>query len=603
MKKTISCLLAAVIFSVALGCCGTRTDNIDDAQNSGEAISDTVNSDNANVVSDGESAKEGEGETSMNKEPDRNIKVSLEEHSIFNDTNEDGYGEFQGFGTSLCWWANRVGYSEKLTEAAAKAFFNKDEGLGMCIGRYNVGGGDNTAEDGKVFNADNVDIDVPHKTHIKRSDSAVPGYAVDVTKIDTAEHDISYYEENFDRAFEDCGYAWNYNWDADLNQMNVLKAALREAGDEFIAEAFSNSPPYFMTVSGCTSGGFNPSEDNLREDSIEAFGAYMADVIEHWKNEGVVTFQSVSPMNEPTTSYWECYSQKQEGCHISSGDMQSEVLVALKDELDEKGIDIIISGTDETSIDSAIQAYNSLSDDAKSVVSRIDTHSYTGSERKQLRKLAESEGKNLWMSEVDGDFVAGKNAGEMASGLGLSKWLKTDMNELLPAAWILWDAVDVHIDETNPYDWHTRDHCLADLDLEGGNSLWGIAIGDHNEEELILTKKYYALGQYTRYIRPGYCVLAGDNFTVCAYDPKGKKLVIVATSNANKDERWEFDLSGFKSIGENITAIRTSGTLADGENWADVTGDVAISVNAENMSFSADIKSQSITTFIVDGVD
>ena len=32
-------------------------------------------------------------------------------------------GEFQGWGTALCWWANRLGYSEKLTNAAAEAFF------------------------------------------------------------------------------------------------------------------------------------------------------------------------------------------------------------------------------------------------------------------------------------------------------------------------------------------------------------------------------------------------------------------------------------------------------------------------------------------------
>ena len=51
-------------------------------------------------------------------------------------------GEFQGWGTSLCWWANRLGYNEKLTEQAAKAFFS-EEGLGLDIARYNLGGGDN----------------------------------------------------------------------------------------------------------------------------------------------------------------------------------------------------------------------------------------------------------------------------------------------------------------------------------------------------------------------------------------------------------------------------------------------------------------------------
>ena len=40
---------------------------------------------------------------------------------------------------------------------------------------------------------------------------------------------------------------------------------------------------------------------------------------------------------------------------------------------------MIISGTDETSIDTQISSYNNLSDEAKNVISRIDTHTYSGS--------------------------------------------------------------------------------------------------------------------------------------------------------------------------------------------------------------------------------
>ena len=31
-------------------------------------------------------------------------------------------GIFEGWGTSLCWWANRIGYSDALTRLAAEAF-------------------------------------------------------------------------------------------------------------------------------------------------------------------------------------------------------------------------------------------------------------------------------------------------------------------------------------------------------------------------------------------------------------------------------------------------------------------------------------------------
>ena len=81
------------------------------------------------------------------------IRLDPSEASPFNN------GKFEGWGTSLCWWANRLGYSEELTQQAADAFFS-DEGLGLDIARYNLGGGDD-----------------PTHNHITRSDSKIPGYA------------------------------------------------------------------------------------------------------------------------------------------------------------------------------------------------------------------------------------------------------------------------------------------------------------------------------------------------------------------------------------------------------------------------------------------
>ena len=215
---------------------------------------------------------------------DRIVKIEISDHQTFNDTDGDGYGEFEGWGTSLCWWANRVGYSDELTERSAKLFFDPDNGLGLNIGRYNIGGGDNVTDKPLAEVSDPSDF--LHEEHIKRSDSIVPGYATDVTKIDLSAQSKEYYEQNFAQADFDCGYAWNYDWEADRNQINVLKAAAKSAGSEFIAEAFSNSPPYFMTESGCSSGNRKAAVDNLRKDSYKAFACYMADVIQHLSDSG-----------------------------------------------------------------------------------------------------------------------------------------------------------------------------------------------------------------------------------------------------------------------------------------------------------------------------
>ncbi|PWT26561.1 glycoside hydrolase [Butyrivibrio fibrisolvens] len=560
----------------------------------------------AEALSDSAGSKDLEQDTYITAEDvtsmeiSKTVTLSLQNAQKFNDTNKDGYGEFQGWGTSLCWWANRVGYSEELTLLTAEAFFDKEKGLGMNIGRYNVGGGDDVCK-GAVSKEDKEADPFLHQQHIQRSDSAVPGYCTDVTKIDLDSNSESYYKDNFDRADFECGYAWNYDWEADANQMNVLKAAADAAGDEFIAEAFSNSPPYFMTVSGCSSGGVDPSVDNLREDSYTAFAAYMADVIEHWMKEGVITFQSVDPMNEPATDYWSAYSPKQEGCHFSQGDSQSRILTALNDELKAKGIDIIICASDETSIDAAVNSYNALSDDAKSVVTRIDTHSYQGTQYSLLKETALEAGVNLWMSEVDGTYTIGNEDTKMQAALGFSGQIIKDINGLMPTAWIMWDAVDIHVDTDNIYDTCTIKE--AEDIVSKGVPFWGIAIADHDSKELLLSKKYYAFGQFTRYIRPGYCILGTDdkaNQVTAAYNPEDGSIVIVAMNTRDEDVKWEIDLSELNIKDDNsIQIIRTSGDMESGENWADVTDSSYAQLNDDGTKLTIVLKNSSVTTFVI----
>ena len=521
----------------------------------------------------------------------RTVRINISDHQVFNDTDGDGYGEFEGWGTSLCWWANRVGYSNELTVKAAEAFFDKEKGLGLNIGRYNIGGGDNVTD--QLLPDDSSDF--LHAAHIKRSDSIVPGYAVDVTKIDLNLNSEEYYEKNYKRADFECGYAWNYDWDADKNQVNVLNEASNRAGEEFICEAFSNSPPYFMTVSGCSSGNSKAAVDNLREDSYRAFACYMADVIEHFYTSGAVKFQSISPMNEPATNYWSAFSEKQEGCHFSPGQSQSRIIEELDKELKNKGLDLIICGTDETSINTAISSYDKLSDTAKDALSRIDTHAYQGDKREKLKETALNAGKNLWMSEVDNTYSLGAESGAMEAALGFADEIIKDMNGMYPSAWIMWNAADMHIDSENEFDTLTR--AEADKILSSGDPFWGIAIADHDAGEILVGKKYYGFGQFTRYIRPGFCIIRSDTSTLAAYNPRSGEYVVVALNTKADDQIWEFDLVGLEDEISEIIAVRTSGDMDSGENWCDVTGTDSIIMSED--SFLALVKGYSITTYLI----
>ena len=459
-------------------------------------------------------------------------------------------GKFEGWGTSLCWWANRIGYSDVLAQKAVELLFDAEKGLGMNIARYNIGGGDD-----------------PTHRHITRTDSMMPGFWV---------LDAETGEPVFDGT-------------QDANQRNVLLRAKAVCGSDFIAEAFSNSPPYYMTESGCSSGALSASQNNLKADQVDAFAEYLAQVMLYYKEHYGITFQSISPMNEPNTAYWEAFSPKQEGCHVSSGESQTAILLATQKALEAHGLeDILLVGTDETSTSLAASSFNKLSDEAKAALDRIDTHSYKVGRIEELRVLAAESGKNLWMSEVDGDYTAGQNAGEMGAGLWLAGKMISDIQSLMPSAWILWQGIDNHISSEGYMG--NQDSGAPDL----SRGYWGLTVVDHDNEEIILTKKYYAFGQLSRYIRPGYRILTTtDKGILAAYSDEEKKLVIVAVNTEETDVEVGFSLAGFNFTGGTAQVIRTS----QDENWAELP-DIAVQADMLRTTLIP----YSITTFVIDNV-
>lgn len=509
------------------------------------------------------------------------IKLEPDSHSTFNDTDGDGWGEFQGFGTSLCWWANRCGYDTALTEEAAKLLYNKEEGLGLTIGRYNIGGGDNPLHD-----------------HITRSDSIMPGFWSSPTKVTSSAEGAAY--DIYDKT---SGYAWNYNWEADSNQLNIALACQKEAEKEFQAETFSNSAPYFMTVSGCSSGSEDGSTTNLRENSIEAFTTYLTDVTKHLIKTNGLQVKSISPMNESESSDWKANSVKQEGCHIAPGEMHSNIITSLAAKLDNAELDsLTLAGMDSSAVNTSNESFKALSSSAKSALERIDTHTYMSSGMVGLRKLAIKNNKNLWMSEVDGTVTSGANAGEMAAALGFTSYLNSQLNSLQPSAWIMWDAIDAHIDANHPSDLKslTEEERIA----KDTGGFWGVLFANHDTKEIIKSKKYYGYGQYSRYIRPGYTLIGSSDDSVAAYNTKTNTVVVVATNTSASNKTCQIDLSSFGSIASDstVTSIRTSGTLVKGENWKDVSDSIGNKLNTTGKKLSTILKKNSITTYIITNV-
>jgi O-glycosyl hydrolase len=430
------------------------------------------------------------------------------------------YQKFEGFGTSLCWWAVLAGaWSEANRNRLIGALVDPDTGLGYNCFRYNIGGGDQ-----------------PSHTHLA-GERAVPGF----------------------KATE----AGAYDWTADQNQRNILLGiAARDSGAIF--EAFSNSPPWWMTASGCVSGNTN-GEDNLKSAYFTKFAEYLADVASHYKSAWGITFRTVEPFNEPSAGWWKA-NGGQEGCGFKSN--QSKMVKELGKQLVTKGLypATKVSAADESSIASAVASVKGYDDSAFSFLSQINTHSYDGwSSRAILDSIALYRKKNLWMSE-SGPLNKGSDASDIT--MWMSNVIIQDLRDMKPNAWIDWQVSD-----------------------PSGN--WCTIQTTQASQSFKYTGRYYMHAAFSRFIRPGSQIIASsDANSVAALVPANGNLVVVVRNAGTSNASYTVDLSKFASIGTTAAVYRFSlpGSLAK-------QADIAIS----NKQFSFTAPSTTITTLVIPG--
>src|SRR5690606_21496720 len=180
---------------------------------------------------------------------------------------------FEGWGTSLVWFANATGgYPDEIREKLADMVFG-DEGLNLNIARYNVGGGN-----------------APDVPDYLRAGGAGDGGRK--APEGTTRTDVDWWDAESPDHWDD---------DADATQRWWVD---RIKDDVTHWETFSNSPPWFMTVSGYVSGGFSSTADQLRADSIDDFAAYLVGVTERLEEAHGIEVDTIDPFNEPNTNYW-----------------------------------------------------------------------------------------------------------------------------------------------------------------------------------------------------------------------------------------------------------------------------------------------------------
>ena len=351
------------------------------------------------------------------------------------------YQTFEEFGTSSCWWAQTIDDDEMAREIAKK-LYSEEEGLGLKIFRYNVGGGE----------ADNPDCRI----------------------WDTSRRTESFYVLN-----EETG-EYVYDFTRDANARRVMDYAVEYGAEKIIL--FCNSPHFSMTKSGHASGGLQEYSSNLPEENYQAFVDYLLTIADWFVAEGYPIY-AISPINEPQWSWGSPDWVGQEGCHYEP-DETIKLLEMFATEMQKRNSPYKLSGPENGQMNWGYYAYVEKFFESEILNEFCDTysgHSYWMDSPDALEEKT-AVGKKFKEEYPDKKYEMSEwcelplqiDSTTIDSGLRMAKVIVDDLNLMNAVSWQSWTAVN--------------GDGLLDRDADG---------------KLIEYNRYYAFKQFTSFIKPG----------------------------------------------------------------------------------------------------
>ncbi|MGK9370083.1 glycoside hydrolase [Melioribacter sp. Ez-97] len=446
------------------------------------------------------------------------------------------YQTIDNFGASDCWSFQNIGeWNESKKNEVADLLFSTDKGIGLSAWRFNLGGGK------------------------------------EYSRISHPWRSVNTYEVS----------KGVYDWSRQAKEAWFLQAAKQRGVEQFIA--FVNSPPGRMTRNGFTNCDDGVGSTNLKDGYEKEFAVYLADIIEHFRNEEDINFGFVSPVNEP---YWEWNNSNQEGNRASNEDIK-KIVKAIHAEFEKRNLNTEIIIPEAGSLESWYRRIDGISNKygklygnyledfcSDTTVNKIISknlcgHSYWSerlneiySDRFNLSLYFSpyfSKGWKYWMTEycqLEGPNGEGGSGRDLSinTALNVARIIHYDLTVLNASAWQWWTAVSpenfkdglLYTDYKNPGDYPS----------------------------IYRSKLLWALGNFSRFIRPGSvrieCKGASDmnNIMASAYfDKKNKRVIVVAINMSNSSKELLIDFKGLENqikLTPYITSNKSGDDLKEG---------------------------------------
>ncbi|MGG1550193.1 family 43 glycosylhydrolase [Paenibacillus ferrarius] len=369
---------------------------------------------------------------------------------------------------------------------------------------------------------------------------------------------------------------WNWNnWDINGTTWLFNKVKSDYNVNQFFTTPWT--PPPFMKTGG--TGTYGEIGGKLRTDKYQAYADFLADYVNGFKANKGIDLSAISIQNEPN------WAPNYESATWTADDFHNFIKGYLKPTFTQKGVTakLIMPEGLNFSEELAVPTLNDA--DSRERVDIIGVHQYAVNPKDpnlgaQWLVQTKQYNKKLWVTEAS---VGDPNDTTIRDGLYWAKMIHKDMTVAEVNAfnyWWLWNATKDSVNATGDKG------ALVTLHT---NDSGAVTSYDFN-------KRLFTLGQYSRFIRPGYKRIDSDAapasgiYTTAYKDPSNGKLVIVAINDNDSDTELAFNVTG-KAI-RSYSMYRTSTT----ENIANL-GNTSLD-GASN--FQTTLKGKSVTTFYAD---